>query len=208
MFTYLHKYPTLLQASLAFCLSSGMSNTNKRTLASANPQVYSQACAAKSYPSLRYKLTLSWTSMTFVLSDPPYHYSPFDIGLFGLLGVIGALLAPQWGRLIDRIVPWTGQMIGFLIATAAMIIALGGANKNLSCVCIPMVLYDVGSQLAQVASTYRIQGLEPNARARMNGCFLLLMFIGQVSLLRSSAGRLAEDHTESTLTSRHPGRRS
>ncbi|EIW66281.1 hypothetical protein TREMEDRAFT_65551 [Tremella mesenterica DSM 1558] len=122
-----------------------------------------------------------WTTMTFVLSSDPYHYSPFDIGLFGLLGIIGALMAPQWGRLVDRIVPWTGQIIGFCVTTASMIIALAGATKSIGPICVAMVMYDAGSQLAQVASTYRIAGLEPQARARMNGCFLLLMFIGQTS---------------------------
>ena len=131
----------------------------------------------------------SWTTTTFVLSNPPYNYSPFKIGLFGLLGILGAILAPQWGRLVDRIVPWTGQVLGFTVSLCGMIIALGGADKTIACVCIPMILYDVGMQLAQVATVYRIQGLEPDARSRMNGIFLLLMFVGQVSRKTLTLGK-------------------
>ncbi|KAK4687476.1 hypothetical protein P7C73_g2642, partial [Tremellales sp. Uapishka_1] len=75
-----------------------------------------------------------WTTLTYLLSNPPYHYDSLDIGLFGLLGIIGALLAPQWGRLVDRIAPWFGQIIGVFICLVAMLVALGGASINIGAV--------------------------------------------------------------------------
>ncbi|WWC60976.1 uncharacterized protein I303_103553 [Kwoniella dejecticola CBS 10117] len=122
-----------------------------------------------------------WTSLTFVLNNTPYHYNSFEIGLFGLLGIIGALLAPQWGRLVDRVHPYLGQITGITINLISMIVALVGANKNISAVCISIIGYDMGQQLTQVSSSYRIAGLDPKARARLNGCSLLAVFVGQTS---------------------------
>jgi hypothetical protein len=108
-------------------------------------------------------------------------YNSFDIGLFGLLGIIGALLAPQWGRLVDRVVPWLGQLLGCCTSLSAMIVALGGADKSIGAVAVAIVLYDMGQQLTQVSSGYRVAGIDPKARARLNGCVLLCIFAGQVS---------------------------
>jgi predicted MFS family arabinose efflux permease len=32
-----------------------------------------------------------WVTLTFLLSDPPYHFSTLAIGLFGLVGMVGGL---------------------------------------------------------------------------------------------------------------------
>jgi len=122
-----------------------------------------------------------WTTLTFLLSSTPYHYPPLDIGLLGLLGLIGALMAPQWGKLLDKIVPWLGQVLGISIALVSMAIALGAADISVGAVCISIVLLDCGQQLYQVASTYRIAGLDPKARARLNGCYLFSAFAGQTT---------------------------
>ena len=43
-----------------------------------------------------------WTSVAFLLAGPPYHYGNAAIGLFGLAGLAGALVAPVAGRLSDH----------------------------------------------------------------------------------------------------------
>jgi MFS family permease len=108
-------------------------------------------------------------------------YSPFDIGLFGLLGIIGAILAPVWGRLVDRIVPWSGQFIGMSLGLVSMVIALAAADRSIGGVIVPMILFDCGAQLYAVSNSYRVAGIDPKARARLNGCVLFCMFVGQVS---------------------------
>ena len=94
-----------------------------------------------------------------------------------------ALLAPVWGRVVDKIVPWLGQISGSSLCLTSMIIALAAADVNIAGVAIPMALYDCGGQLFQVSSSYRVAGLDAKARARLNGCVLLSMFVGQVSRL-------------------------
>ena len=43
-----------------------------------------------------------WTSLAFLLAGPPFHYRSGTIGLFGLVGVAGAVMATVAGRLADR----------------------------------------------------------------------------------------------------------
>ena len=97
------------------------------------------------------------------------------------MGLIGALLAPQWGRLVDKVVPWLGQLCGIFISLTSMVIALAAADVNVGAVAVAIILYDCGQQLFQISSSYRIAGLDPKARSRLNGCYLLAVFAGQVS---------------------------
>lgn len=46
--------------------------------------------------------TMFWTSLTFLLSAPPFSFSVAVIGLFGLVGLAGAAAAQRVGRLNDR----------------------------------------------------------------------------------------------------------
>lgn len=126
-------------------------------------------------------LTSSWVSLTFLLSDEPYSFNPLTIGLFGLAGLSGVVLAPQIGRLVDKIVPWCAQLTGVVINTCAMVIALTAAKRNVAVIVIVILIYDFGQSMLQISSSYRIAGIDPVARARLNSCFLLSLFVGQTS---------------------------
>ena len=117
---------------------------------------------------------------SFARTDDP-SYNTLYIGLLGLLGLVGALLAPQWGQLIDRIVPWYGQLLAISINLVSMSIALAAAQLNIGAVCVTILLYDCGQTVMQVSSGYRIAGLLPGARSRLNAVFLLFLFAGQTS---------------------------
>ena len=117
--------------------------------------------------------------MTFLLGSPPYNYSTLDIGLFGLIGMVGVCTAPFSGRLIDRIgVPWICLLIGALIELSALAIYVGGAGISAAAVAIPAFLFDVGAQQVQVSNATRIQALDPAARARLNSIFVVGLFVG------------------------------
>ena len=63
-----------------------------------------------------------WTSVTFLLSAEPFHYSTFQIGLVSLTAITGALAAMKVGSLQDR-----GLGVK---ATASIMIKAGGTTEG------------------------------------------------------------------------------
>ena len=104
----------------------------------------------------------------------------------GLLGFVGAVVAPFSGKLVDAVVPWSAQLMGLTLSFSGMLIALFTAERSVVAVAISVTMFDCGNQLFQVGSSYRVAGLDPKARARLNGCVLLALFAGQVSLYLAS----------------------
>ena len=52
-----------------------------------------------------------WSTLAFLLEQPPYHYGSEVVGLFGLVGVVGAAAAPVVGKVADRKSPRTDRRI-------------------------------------------------------------------------------------------------
>lgn len=73
------------------------------------------------------------------------------IGLFGLVGMLGVLVGPFAGRLIDRLVPWYATLIatGLLLVSQAVQTAAGGIN--VAAVVIACFGLDVARQSQQVS---------------------------------------------------------
>jgi H+/Cl- antiporter ClcA len=44
--------------------------------------------------------TSFWTTLTFLLSSPPYNYSPATIGLFALVGIGAMCFGPFYCKLL------------------------------------------------------------------------------------------------------------
>ena len=61
-----------------------------------------------------------WITLTFHLEAPPFQYSSAVIGLFGVLGVAGAVAATLAGRLADRRGPRLAIGSGLVVLTALL----------------------------------------------------------------------------------------
>ena len=118
-----------------------------------------------------------WTTLTFLLSAAPYHYPASTIGLFGLAGVAGALIAPVAGRSADRRDPRLLVSLAFLPAIAAFILA-GIFSGSLPAILIAVVLLDLATNGAQISNQSRIYALTPEARARSNTIYMVFYFMG------------------------------
>ncbi|GHJ87700.1 hypothetical protein NliqN6_4102 [Naganishia liquefaciens] len=140
-----------------------------------------------------------WTTLTFLLSDPPYEYNTLEIGLFGLLGLFGVCVAPFTGKLLDQMEGWLGQLAALIIQISAQAIAVGAAKRNVSAVVIVCFVLDVGLQMGQVSNSTRIYALDANARARLNSIFIISLFLGQ--MMGSSAASSLYDHYGWTASS-------
>lgn len=119
-----------------------------------------------------------WITLAFFLRTPPYHFGSNIAGLFGLVGVVGALAAPQVGRLADL----TGKPrltigLGLLIVLFAFAIfwLFGTALWGLI---LGVILLDLGAQTTLISCQAIVQSLRPEARSRLNTIFMTSYFLG------------------------------
>lgn len=124
--------------------------------------------------------TAFWTTSTFLLGEH-YGYNELEIGLFALIGIAGVCTAPFVGRLVDRLVPWTGILVGILVVTVSQIIYTGAAGVSIGALVVVTLLQDIGQQLSQVSHSNRIFGINPPARARFSAVFIFSLFLGQLA---------------------------
>ena len=87
---------------------------------------------------------------------------------------------------MDRLVPWTGVLIGLFIQGTGQIIVTSGGPISVAAVVIPIFLLDVGQQMQQVSNQMRVYAISDLARARLNACYIIFLFIGQA--MGSKAG--------------------
>lgn len=129
-----------------------------------------------------------WTTLVFRLETPPFHYGSDVAGLFGLVGAIGAAVAPFAGRLADRRSPRfvAANTIGIVFAAFLVFGLLGDRLWGLV---IGVILLDAGIQGAQVANQSRVLRLRAHSRSRVNTVFMIYYFGGGSlgSLLGSQA---------------------
>ena len=119
-----------------------------------------------------------WASLAFHLRGAPFSLEPAAIGLFGLWGAPGALLAPMVGRLADR---WGAGRVN-MVSLGAAVVALGiastlGATSVLAMV-VALNFLDFGQQSGQVANQTRIFGIDPAMRGRLNTLYMTASFAG------------------------------
>lgn len=118
-----------------------------------------------------------WTTLTFLLTRAPYHFSASTIGLFGLLGVAGALIAPVAGRLADRRDPRITVSYGLLLAFSVLV-WLDFQHNRLWALVLGILGLDLAVNGAQISNQSRIYAIRPTARARSNTVYMVSYFIG------------------------------
>ena len=122
-----------------------------------------------------------WTSIAFLLSGAPYHYGSAAIGLFGLAGLAGALIAPVAGRLADHgrgRVTTTAMILVMLISWG--LLALG--KTSLAWLIIGIAVLDLGVQGLHISNQSAIYALRPEARSRLTTAYMVAYFIGGAAL--------------------------
>jgi predicted MFS family arabinose efflux permease len=121
--------------------------------------------------------TMFWTSLTFLLSAPPFSYPVSVIGLFGLAGLAGVIAAQRAGRLHDRgwSLPATGA--AWTLALAAFLIAML-ARHSLVLLLVAIVLLDIAIQTLNILNQTRAFTISQQARSRINTAFVTSNFVG------------------------------
>src|SRR5262249_14887429 len=121
-----------------------------------------------------------WTSVAFLLAGPPYNYGNATIGLFGLAGLAGALVAPVAGRLSDR-----GH--GRLAMSAAIVLlllswgVLAFGEQSVVALLVGIVLLDLGAQAMHISNQSAVYSLHGQARSRLTTAYMVAYFLGGVA---------------------------
>jgi predicted MFS family arabinose efflux permease len=121
-----------------------------------------------------------WTSLVLPLSSPPISLSHTKIGLFGLVGIAGALAAGRAGRLADRgLAQWTTG-----IALALLLLSwlpIGYAKHSLWALTVGIVALDLAVQAVHVTNQSMIFAVRPEARSRLVAAYMIFYSIGSAS---------------------------
>jgi len=122
------------------------------------------------------QFSVLWTTIAFLLAGAPYRYGDATIGLFGLVGLAGALAAQAAGRLADRGHHHlsTGMFFAIMLASWALV-ATG--KSSLGALIAGIALLDLGIQGAQITNQSVIYGLVPSARSRLTTAYMTSVFI-------------------------------
>lgn len=118
-----------------------------------------------------------WTALVLPLSTSPFSYSHSQIGLFGLVGMAGAIAATGAGRFADRgLGQWTtGVSLALLLASWGLIAML---PTSLPLLLIGIVMLDLAVQAVHVTNQSIIFARHPAARSRLVGGYMVFYSIG------------------------------
>jgi predicted MFS family arabinose efflux permease len=118
-----------------------------------------------------------WTTLIFRLGQAPLHYGSAMAGAFGLIGLVGAVVAPLAGRMADKRSPRRTVGVGLVVNVAAWIVMLL-AGHTLIGLAVGVILLDAGTQFAQVSNQARVYALPAERHGRLNTIYMTCYFIG------------------------------
>ncbi|MCJ1473868.1 hypothetical protein MMC13_002521 [Lambiella insularis] len=144
-----------------------------------------QACLVGFFTSSIF--TSFWTTLTCLLSEPPYNYDNLIIGLFALIGVGSMFIGPPYSRfIIDKFVPLFSVILGELIGISGITIGTYIGTFAVAGPVIQAFTIDLGLQTSQIANRSAIYAIAPKARNRVNTAYMVSVFCGQ--LMGTAAG--------------------
>jgi predicted MFS family arabinose efflux permease len=118
-----------------------------------------------------------WVTLSFILETPPYHYGSDVVGLFGLVGIAGALAALFVGRFADRRDARYANGVALAVILLSFVVMWLTGQRLLGLI-IGAFLLDLGAQSNQAANEARIYSLNPAAWNRLNTVYILMFCLG------------------------------
>lgn len=121
-----------------------------------------------------------FSTMAFLLSDPPFGLDDLQIGLVGLAGAAGAVAATVAGRLVDRGYGPQTTAVGVVTLVASWA-ALAAGGSSLVWFVVGMLVVDLALNLVQITNQNIVYALDPDARSRVNSVYMTGYFVGAAS---------------------------
>jgi hypothetical protein len=73
------------------------------------------------------------------------------IGLFGLVGMLGVITVPFFGRLLDRLVPWWSAIVSTVLLLVFQAVQTGAGGINIAAVIISCFGLDMFRQTQSIS---------------------------------------------------------
>ncbi|KAF7509977.1 hypothetical protein GJ744_007291 [Endocarpon pusillum] len=122
-----------------------------------------------------------WTTLTFLLSSPPYNYTSLAIGLFALIGIVSMTWGPFFARTVmDKHHPLFSVLLGTMINLVGIVVGTYTGKISIAGPVIQALFVDIGLQTSQTANRTAIYQVEPKGRNRVNTAFMVSIFGGQL----------------------------
>ncbi|GJE40391.1 MFS transporter [Methylobacterium persicinum] len=118
-----------------------------------------------------------WATLALLVEGPPFGLTAAGAGLFGVIGVCGAFVAPLSGRFADRSGAKPVVLGGSLLVALAFVVLWAGGTWSLVAVAIGVLLIDIGMNGALIANQTRAYALVPGARGRINTVLFTTVFV-------------------------------
>lgn len=118
-----------------------------------------------------------FTTMALVLSEAPYFYSDFQIGLVGLVGITGVLLGPWTGKVFQRgdEAKWTRNSMYLLVISWVVLL---GAQIHLLIYLAGLIIIYVALSIIHILNQNVVYQIDPNSRSRLNSIYMTIYFSG------------------------------
>lgn len=133
-----------------------------------------------------------WATLALLVEAPPFDLSAAGAGLFGIIGVVGAMIAPLSGRFTDKNGARPVVVAGSLCVVAAFAVLWWAGARSLIAIGIGVLLIDIGINGSLIANQTRAYALVPDARGRINTVLFTGLFVfGALGALAGSQAFLS-----------------
>lgn len=124
--------------------------------------------------------SILWSSMVLPMSAPPLSFSHSVVGLFGLVGIAGALAASSAGRLADRGLGQRTTGIALLLLMVSWL-PIGLLHHSIWLFIIGVVMLDFAVQAVHVTNQSMILSVRPEARSRLTAGYMIFYSFGSAT---------------------------
>jgi len=121
--------------------------------------------------------SLFWTAAPLELASH-YGLSQSQIGVFALVGALGAMAAPIAGRLADAGHTRIASYVAMIAAAVSYIPGLAGGNGGLYWLALTGIVLDFAVQMNMVLGQRAIYALDAASRGRLNALYMTAIFAG------------------------------
>ncbi|PKE29063.1 MFS transporter [Rahnella sp. AA] len=115
-----------------------------------------------------------WTILALLLQTPRYGMSSSVAGMFGLVALAGAVLAPLWLRIFRGLGPIHAIRSGVIMVVASFFLMI--PFSSFIGLCIGVVLMTTGLQVSLISQQALVLNAAGSARGRFNTVFMASQF--------------------------------